>query len=72
LKKPLVGCKLGFLYNLETLLKAILGKRMPSSFEHITSLKDVKELKVNLSKNQDQEDTIICPVTMMEYNGYNT
>ena len=72
MKKPIAGCKLGLLYNFETLLQTILDKRMPSTFQHITSLKDVKELKVEMRKNQDGEDIITCPLTMLEYSGYNT
>jgi len=74
LKKPIVGCKLGLLYNKEFLIRALLDKKMPKSFRHITSLKDVKELNILLNdKAADSEELkILCPITMLEFNGYNT
>jgi hypothetical protein len=69
-----VGCKLGLLYNKEHLIRALLDKKMPKSFRHITSLKDVKELNVTINdKAASQEELkILCPITMLEFNGYNT
>jgi hypothetical protein len=73
LKKPIVGCKLGFLYNKEGLIQALLDKRLPKTFQHIKKLKDVKNLNVNILENKDTEETkVICPISMIEYNGLNT
>ena len=47
---------------------------MPKTFRHVTSLKDVKELNVTLNENTQsgEELKILCPITMLEFNGYNT
>ena len=47
---------------------------MPKSFRHVSSLKDVKELNVKLNENAElgEELKILCPITMLEFNGYNT
>jgi len=75
LKKPIVGCKLGMLYNKEQLIRALLDKKMPKTFRHITSLKDVKELNVTFNEKpaeNQSEQNILCPITMLEFNGMNT
>jgi hypothetical protein len=66
LKKPVVGDKLGYLYNKESLIKAMLEKRIPSSYAHISSLKDVKDLNILM-----KDGKIVCPITMMEFSGIN-
>ena len=43
LKKPIVGDRTGLIYNKENLIEALIDKRLPKSFRHITSLKDVKD-----------------------------
>jgi len=71
LKKPVVGCRLGFLYNKEALINAMLDKRLPKIYSHITSLKDVKDLKIQLAE-LNGETKIICPISMIEFSGLNT
>jgi len=71
LKKPVVGCRLGFLFNKEALINAMLDKRLPKIYSHISSLKNVKDLKIKLSE-LNGETKIICPISMIEYSGLNT
>jgi hypothetical protein len=84
LKKPVVGDRLGLLYNKESLIKALIEKRLPKSYSHISSLKDLKDLNIKFSdesdaKNQvdqyikqsDSGSKIACPITMMEFSGLN-
>jgi len=63
LEEPIVACKLGYLYNKESLLDRLLHKTMPESFAHIRALKDVKVCKVT---REAKEGTLICPVTQMD------
>ena len=67
LKKPIVGDKLGQIYNKAAIVKGLLEKNIPESFEHITSLKDVKDLNVEIS----DKGNVQCPVTMIEFSGIN-
>jgi hypothetical protein len=67
--KPVMGDKLGFLYNKEPLIRALIEKRLPRNFMHITSLKDLKDLKITLSDDEDSK--IICPVSMIDFSGLN-
>jgi hypothetical protein len=69
LKKPVMGDKLGFIYNKEPLIRALIEKRLPRNFLHITSLKDLKDL--NISLTDDEESKIICPISMIDFSGLN-
>ncbi|MCP9260998.1 hypothetical protein DINM_004391 [Dirofilaria immitis] len=84
LKRPIVACRLGNLYNKEEVLNAILSKKI-GEFEvtkHIKSLRDIKELK--LTNNKEYRDSgadkgdiykdhniapFCCPVTGISMNG---
>jgi hypothetical protein len=59
------------MYNKEELINAMLDKRLPKIYSHITSLKDVKELTISTSK-QEEENKIICPISMIEFSGLNS
>lgn len=63
LEEPIVACKLGFLYNKESLLDRLLHKTMPDSFAHIRALKDVKVCKVT---REAKDGAFICPVTQLD------
>jgi hypothetical protein len=67
LKKPIVGDKLGQLYNKKNIIECLLNKSFPKIFNHITSLKDVKELNCNLSK----DGKIECGISLEEFSGMN-
>ena len=67
LKKPIVGDKLGQLYNKKNILECLLNKNFPKIFNHITSLKDVKDLNCNLSKSGKIE----CKISLEEFSGIN-
>lgn len=66
LDKPVVVCRLGFLYNKEAILNAVLKGKLRGDFSHIKSLKDVQEVKFEQTGN-----SIICPVSRVELNGVN-
>ncbi len=68
LKKPIVGDRLGFLYNKETLIQSLIEKRLPKTFNHINSLKDIKDLNVTFS----DDEKILCPITMILFSGMNS
>ncbi|EIM22957.1 DUF602-domain-containing protein [Wallemia mellicola CBS 633.66] len=82
LKKPIVSCELGKLYNKEAIVEYLLNKSTYGDGQkicgHIRSLKDIKEL--NLTANPSFKDDVdnesmlnnspfICPITMKEMNG---
>ncbi|EFO19832.2 hypothetical protein LOAG_08659 [Loa loa] len=84
LKRPIVACRLGNLYNKEEVLNAILSKKI-GEYEvamHIRGLRDIKELKLTDSKEYresgaDKGDVykdhniapFCCPVTGISMNG---
>ncbi|POM75157.1 hypothetical protein PHPALM_7777 [Phytophthora palmivora] len=68
LRDPVVACRLGNLFNKQTVLEHLLAKSMPERYRHITSLKDVVTCRV--TREKEQEDAFwCCPVTMVEFNG---
>lgn len=67
LKKPIVGDKLGQIYNKTAIIKALIEKNLPDTFNHISSLKDVKDINGEISKN----GYLQCPITMSEFSGIN-
>ncbi|CAG9532018.1 unnamed protein product [Cercopithifilaria johnstoni] len=84
LKRPIVACKLGNLYNKDEVLKSILSKKIGSCevAKHIKGLKDIKELKLTDNKEYresgaDKGDIykdhniapFCCPVTGISMNG---
>ena len=66
LEQPVMVCRLGFLYNKEAILNAVLKGKLRGDFSHIKSLKDVHEVKFEQSGS-----SIICPVGRVELNGVN-
>ncbi|GBM86980.1 Protein RTF2 [Araneus ventricosus] len=84
LRKPIVACEIGRLYNKEAVIEHILNKSAISSSpvaNHITKLSDVKELNLTekpdfQQKNPTGDEYIdlnnsqyICPVTGLDMNG---
>lgn len=51
---PVVACRAGFLFNKDAVLAKLLDKKMPEEFDHITSLRDLVDLK-NIPG--------VCPIT---------
>ncbi len=68
-------CELGFLYNKEAVINALLEKSLNPAFSHIRGLKDIKTLNftpnTNFSSEVDGEyhSKFICPITSVEFNG---
>ena len=86
LKKPIVACKLGRLYNKEAIVEGKLNKTLSSNeiTKHIKSIADVKDLRLTDNKSfkndgPDNGDTymdfnetpFVCPVTSIGMNGTN-
>jgi len=84
LKRPIVACQLGHLYNKESVLEFLLDKSSTEQkFSHIRGLRDVKELSVTANPAFKPEDDAkagagqnpcgiapyICSVTGLEMNG---
>lgn len=81
MQAPIVACQLGRLYNKVAVLEGLLDNTtFPESYQHIKSIKDVREL--NLSENpafqnkatkgdsfNDNVSPYICPVIGLEMNG---
>ncbi|CAD5211103.1 unnamed protein product [Bursaphelenchus xylophilus] len=85
LKKPVVACRYGRLFNKEAILEAMLEKKLGQNevTKHIKNRNDFKELKLTDNKDfkdgpdrgmvyKDHNDTQwICPVTALPMNGIN-
>jgi len=65
------GCRVGYMYNKEALLKALIEKSLPKEFGHITSIKDFVTLDVKQNDNKDALCPFVCPVSNIELNGLN-
>ncbi|CAJ0592540.1 unnamed protein product [Cylicocyclus nassatus] len=85
LKKPIIACRYGRLYNKETVIEAILTKTIQNyeAAAHIKGLKDFKELKLRENKDFKKDEVkgdeyldsnqseFLCPVTSLPMNGIN-
>ncbi|XP_065336142.1 replication termination factor 2 [Cloeon dipterum] len=86
LQQPIVACGQGRLYSKESVLEGLLDRsKMPAVAQHITSLRDVKELnltpnpafaiKANGEKGESghfrdpRESPYVCPVIGIEFSG---
>mmetsp|Transcript_12891 Transcript_12891/g.21068 ORF Transcript_12891/g.21068 Transcript_12891/m.21068 type:complete len:307 (+) Transcript_12891:61-981(+) len=84
LREPIVTCRLGYLYNKETVLECLVTKKFPAEFSHIRTLKDVVEIKfaanadyresadseaANAKEREVRISRFICPITLVEANG---
>ena len=67
LRKPIVGDRLGQLYNKTSVIEYLLKKIKPNGFEHIKSLKNVKELNCLINDN----GYIQCQISQEEFSGLN-
>lgn len=61
LRTPIVADRLGNLMNKEALMEGLLSKSLGNAFDHIRSLKDVREVKIMFV-----DDRPICPLTKRE------
>ena len=67
LRKPIVGDKLGQLYNKTSVIEYLLKKNKPLGFQHIKSLKNVKDLNCIINDN----GYIQCQISREEFSGLN-
>ena len=67
LRKPIVGDRLGQLYNKTSVIEYLLNKNKPTGFEHIKSLKSVKDLKCIINDS----GYIQCQISREEFSGLN-
>jgi len=77
LKEPISCCELGNLYNTESIIFALLDKKVSSAAAHVRNMKDLKQLKLFPNPNYSATDEVdgelpamfSCPITKMEFNG---
>ncbi len=83
LRRPIVACKLGKLYNKEAILEKLINesKYTSAGVEHITRLKDVRTLNLSLAPKDLQTSELstgtldssaerfCCPIMNQEMNG---
>jgi hypothetical protein len=48
-----------------------MEKKVPVDFQHIKKLKDVKTLSIIENPNKTSDFCFICPLSKIEYNGFN-
>jgi len=71
LKKPIVACRLGFLYNKESILKSLIDKNLPKDFAHILTLKDIVDVTIRENSKSSATFQFMCPISQTEFNGLN-
>ncbi|XP_077214714.1 RTF2 RING-finger protein [Tasmannia lanceolata] len=71
LKSPCVVDRLGNVFNKESLVEALLGKKLPKEFGHIKGLKDMIPIQISEIPGVkiDDETRFQCPITGLEFNG---
>ncbi|TPP61114.1 hypothetical protein FGIG_05461 [Fasciola gigantica] len=78
LRPPIVSCRLGRLYNKESVINKLLSRsNVNQAADHIRKLKDVRELRLTANNSQttsfdplqDDSAEFYCPVTGLEMSG---
>jgi hypothetical protein len=69
LREPCVIDKLGNIFNKESLVEALLGKKLPKEFGYIKGLKDMIKIKLTSIPGEDDGAKFRCPVAGLEFNG---
>lgn len=62
LTEPLAICRLGYIYNYENLLSALVRKELPAKYAYIKKLTDIKKVSIGVSRssfNRRQKAAII-------------
>lgn len=69
LQTPVMSCRLGNMYNKESILEALHSKsKKLRSFPHLKSLKDLKEIKLTPAAAHSAVP-FLCPITGQEMDG---
>lgn len=77
LRPPVVGCKLGYLFNKEALIHFLLERKAKNkqeelyhytaeAFQHIKSLKDVVDCSRSFQADRESGFRLVCPITLQE------
>ncbi|KAK7329955.1 hypothetical protein VNO77_24138 [Canavalia gladiata] len=69
LREPCVIDKLGNIFNKESLVEALLGKKLPKEFGHIKGLKDMINIHLSSIPGAYDGAKFQCPVAGLEFNG---
>lgn len=78
LRPPIVSCRLGRLYNKESVINKLLSRsNVNQAADHIRKLKDVRELRLTANDSQtssfdplqDDSAEFYCPITGLEMSG---
>ncbi|KAA0185109.1 Protein RTF2 [Fasciolopsis buskii] len=78
LRPPIVSCRLGRLYNKESVINKLLSRsNVNQAADHIRKLKDVRELRLTAHNSQtstfdplqDDSAEFYCPITGLEMSG---
>lgn len=72
-------CRIGYLYNYEAVLQAILDKKIPTEFKHIKKVRgslffqvsNLAALTVTENPDANKEFPFICPISQKALNGKN-
>ncbi|OII71977.1 hypothetical protein cand_013310 [Cryptosporidium andersoni] len=67
LKQPIVACRLGNLYNKESLLKRLIKGQLSSKFSHIKGIGDLSDIKNKINK---LTGCLICPITLSDLDNF--
>jgi hypothetical protein len=62
LEEPIAACRAGYLYNKETVFRYLLEKQITKLPKHVTSIRDVIDVKFKRSGN----GRVVCPITGKE------
>ena len=72
LRRPIVICRRGFLFNKVNLLESLMKHSLPTEFGHIRKLSDVRQITVDTSHSPNAEFPLSCPLTSKPVNGSNS
>ncbi|CAD8176506.1 unnamed protein product [Paramecium pentaurelia] len=69
LRKPIACCRVGYLYNYDSLLKAFMDKKIPQELKHLQNMKKVKKLNITENPDKNNEFPFVCSISQKALNG---
>ena len=71
LKMPVSMCKKGFLFNHDSLSRALVRKNLPQRLNYIKSDEDIRQVSLSTNKTKKHRFPFCCPLTAKVLNGSN-
>ena len=72
LRKPIMMCKKGYLFNKEIIIGVLQEDILPPNFRHIKSEEDLREIEIIFNSMRNSDFPLLCPLTNKVLDGTNS